>query len=84
MLLSEALINHKCQKCRSVPVHFVDQGSNDPKPGILTYNYVVNAACTGECILVDHSTPPNPVEDTSSNYYHSPVDRKLLRRELDA
>lgn len=33
-----------------VPIHFVDQGSNDPSQGILTFNYVENPFCDGECI----------------------------------
>lgn len=34
----------------SVPIHFADRGSNDPKNGILTFNYVQNPDCVGECI----------------------------------
>ncbi|TGJ88648.1 hypothetical protein E0Z10_g144 [Xylaria hypoxylon] len=48
--LVDALGNHGCSTCGSVPIHFVDQGSNDPSPGILTSNYVGNPFCGGNCI----------------------------------
>ncbi|KAI2618186.1 hypothetical protein GGR54DRAFT_640754 [Hypoxylon sp. NC1633] len=48
--LVDALGNHGCATCGSVPVHFVDQGSNDPSSGILTSNYVGNPFCGGNCI----------------------------------
>lgn len=34
--LADALLEHGCTTCGSVPVHFVDEGSNDPGQGILT------------------------------------------------
>jgi len=34
--LADALLKHGCTTCGSVPVHFVDEGSNDPGQGILT------------------------------------------------
>ena len=40
----------------SVPIHFADRGSNDPKDGILTFNYVRNPDCVGECISDNGST----------------------------
>ena len=48
--LTDAILEHGCSTCGSVPIHFVDQGSNDPGAGILTYNYVENAYCDGACI----------------------------------
>ncbi|KAK4694061.1 hypothetical protein P7C71_g3451, partial [Lecanoromycetidae sp. Uapishka_2] len=51
--LVDAILVHGCGTCGSVPVHFVDQGSNDPKDGILTFNYVHNPDCIGECISAD-------------------------------
>lgn len=43
--LVDAIGNHGCTTCGSVPIHFVDQGSNDPSSGILTSNYVGNPYC---------------------------------------
>ncbi|KAL9129302.1 MAG: hypothetical protein Q9217_002213 [Psora testacea] len=51
--LTDAVLEHGCDTCGSVPIHFVDQGSNDPKDGILTFNYVSNPSCVGECIGAD-------------------------------
>lgn len=48
--LADSLLEHGCTTCGSVPVHFVDQGSNDPGQGILTFNYVGNPDCVGNCI----------------------------------
>ncbi|KAI0138582.1 hypothetical protein F4776DRAFT_662955 [Hypoxylon sp. NC0597] len=48
--LVDALGNHGCATCGSVPIHFVDKGSNDPSSGILTSNYVGNPFCGGNCI----------------------------------
>lgn len=48
--LVSAVIEHGCKKCGSVPVHFVDGASNDPRWGILTFNYVHTSSCTGNCI----------------------------------
>ncbi|KAI1764375.1 hypothetical protein GGR53DRAFT_466358 [Hypoxylon sp. FL1150] len=48
--LVDALGDHGCSTCGSVPIHFVDQGSNDPSSGILTSNYVGNPYCGGDCI----------------------------------
>ncbi|KAK6072578.1 hypothetical protein SCUP234_09128 [Seiridium cupressi] len=48
--LIDALGDHGCATCGSVPIHFVDQGSNDPSSGILTSNYVGNPYCGGNCI----------------------------------
>jgi len=48
--LLDAVLEHNCHTCGSVPIHYVDQKSNDPKDGILTFNYVENPDCVGECI----------------------------------
>lgn len=48
--LTDAVLEHGCSTCGSVPIHFVDQGSNDPQWGILTFNYVQNPYCVGNCI----------------------------------
>lgn len=48
--LLQALGEHGCTKCGSVPIHFVDQnGNNDPSDGILTINFVISAGCNGLC-----------------------------------
>ncbi|KAF2963426.1 hypothetical protein GQX73_g10151 [Xylaria multiplex] len=48
--LVDALGDHGCSTCGSVPIHFVDEGSNDPSSGILTSNYVGSPFCGGDCI----------------------------------
>ena len=48
--LVDAILEHGCGTCGSVPVQFVDEGSNDPDEGILTFNYVESPYCVGECI----------------------------------
>ncbi|MCJ1264988.1 hypothetical protein MMC22_004863 [Lobaria immixta] len=48
--LFDALLAHNCKYCGSVPIHFVNWKSNDPRWGILTLNYVHKADCTGNCI----------------------------------
>ncbi|MCJ1268213.1 hypothetical protein MMC22_008100 [Lobaria immixta] len=48
--LLQALITWECKTCGSVPIHFVDQRSNDPRSGILTVNYVRDTRCDGNCI----------------------------------
>ncbi|KAI1828429.1 hypothetical protein F4861DRAFT_534850 [Xylaria intraflava] len=48
--LVDALGEHGCATCGSVPIHFVDEGSNDPSSGILTSNYVSSPFCDGNCI----------------------------------
>ena len=54
--LVDAVLEHGCHTCGSVPIHFVDEGSNDPSEGILTFNYVKNPDCVGQCITGDVST----------------------------
>ena len=48
--MADKLLEHGCGTCGSVPVHLVDQGSNDPGAGILTFNYVKNPYCVDNCI----------------------------------
>jgi hypothetical protein len=55
--LTNAILEHGCKVCGSVPIHYVDEGSNDPTDGILTFNYVANPYCDGDCI----SNAPGPV-----------------------
>ncbi|KAI0880877.1 killer toxin [Annulohypoxylon maeteangense] len=43
--LMDALLKHKCSTCGSVPIHYVDKGSNSPSDGILTFNYVAAPYC---------------------------------------
>ncbi|KAI0905461.1 hypothetical protein F4823DRAFT_632725 [Ustulina deusta] len=55
--LMDALLEHKCATCGSVPIHFVDEGSNDPSGGILTFNYVAAPYCIGNCISAVGGSP---------------------------
>ncbi|MCJ1376776.1 hypothetical protein MMC20_008021 [Loxospora ochrophaea] len=48
--LVDKLLEHGCSVCGSIPVHEIDEGSNDPKDGILTFNYVAAPYCVGDCI----------------------------------
>ncbi len=48
--LVDKVLEHGCETCGSVPIHFVDQGSNDPGDGILTFNYVRHPYCTENCL----------------------------------
>lgn len=48
--LTTALLEHGCKICGSVPMHFADQGSNDPGSGIQVFNFVDNLVCAGNCI----------------------------------
>ncbi|MCJ1393622.1 hypothetical protein MMC18_006497, partial [Xylographa bjoerkii] len=48
--LTNALLAHGCTICGSVPIHFIDEGSNDPGEGILSFNYQANPVCDGNCI----------------------------------
>ena len=52
----DAVLEHGCHTCGSVPIHFVDEGSNNPDDGILTFNYVGNPDCVGECISDNGTT----------------------------
>ena len=53
--LADALLEHGCSVCGSVPIHYVDEGSNDPGDGILTFNYVKNPYCIENCISASGS-----------------------------
>ncbi len=64
--LMDKLIEHGCGTCGSIPAHFVDQGSNNPSGGILTFNYVHNPYCLGECIT-SNPKPPQPSKAGSGN-----------------
>ncbi|KAM0794289.1 hypothetical protein BDR22DRAFT_895303 [Usnea florida] len=56
--LTDALLEHGCSTCGSVPINFVTEGSNDPSDGILTFNYVKNPFCDGSCMSAS-GTPKN-------------------------
>lgn len=56
--LTDALLEHGCSTCGSVPINFVTEGSNDPSDGILTFNYVANPYCIGSCMSAS-GTPKN-------------------------
>ncbi|KAF6222458.1 hypothetical protein HO133_001544 [Letharia lupina] len=58
--LTDAILEHGCSTCGSVPIHFVDQGSNDPSDGILTFNYVENPFCDQQCISDTGASSGNP------------------------
>ena len=57
--LADALLEHGCATCGSVPIHYVDDGSNDPDDGILTFNYVSNPYCIESCISASGSATNN-------------------------
>ena len=57
--LADALLEHGCATCGSVPIHFVDEGSNSPDDGILTFNYVSNPYCIESCISASGSATNN-------------------------
>lgn len=62
-----ALIDHGCKICGSVPIHYADQNSNDPSSGILTFNYVKNTDCTGNCISANGDVAPPGIGNTDSD-----------------
>ncbi|MCJ1247407.1 hypothetical protein MMC30_004621 [Trapelia coarctata] len=62
--LTNAILEHGCSSCGSVPIHFVDEGSNDPSSGILTFNYVKNPFCDGDCISDTGSPGASSVKST--------------------
>ena len=57
--LADALLEHGCTTCGSVPIHYVDEGSNNPDDGILTFNYVSNPYCIESCISASGSATNN-------------------------
>ncbi|KAK5735381.1 hypothetical protein LTR17_008233 [Elasticomyces elasticus] len=60
--LADALLKHQCKSCGSIPVHYVDEGNNDPGQGILTVNYVNDPLCIENCI-----SAANDNDGSSSN-----------------
>ena len=66
--LTNAILEHGCGTCGSVPIHFVDQGSNDPGAGILTFNYVKSPFCDGNCISATGGAPPSRVRRGTGSY----------------
>lgn len=63
--LIDALIDHKCMRCGSIPIHLVDQGSNDPSSGILTFNYSQDTDCTGICIIANPYGGESAIPETT-------------------
>ncbi len=53
--LLDSILEHGCKTCGSVPIHYLERETNeafnDAKDGILTFNYVGNPTCTGDCII---------------------------------
>lgn len=66
--LTNAVLEHGCSTCGSVPIHFVDQGSNDPQWGILTFNYVKNPYCDGNCISATGGSPKLRIRRTEGSF----------------
>ena len=67
--MADALLEHGCGTCGSVPIHLVDQGNNDPGPGILTFNYVKDPYCTGDCLGADGgASDPNQGKVNSAKF----------------
>ena len=67
--LVDAILEHKCTTCGSVPIHYVDEGSNDPSDGILTFNYVASPTCENNCIsdtgMLPSSSPQSRPEPSA-------------------
>ncbi|MCJ1463959.1 hypothetical protein MMC07_002569 [Pseudocyphellaria aurata] len=70
--LTNSVLEHGCKTCGSVPIHYVDQGSNDPGAGILTFNYVKNPYCDGNCISATGGTPSR-VRRGNGSYAVQPI-----------
>ncbi|MCJ1463958.1 hypothetical protein MMC07_002568 [Pseudocyphellaria aurata] len=66
--LTNSVLEHGCSTCGSVPIHYVDQGSNDPGAGLLTFNYVHNPTCDGNCISATGGTTPSRVRRGNGSY----------------
>ncbi|MCJ1270483.1 hypothetical protein MMC22_010380 [Lobaria immixta] len=67
--LTDSLLEHGCGTCGSVPIHLVDQHSNDPAPGILTFNYVKNPYCDRNCIsATGGASPKSRVRRSKGSY----------------
>ncbi|CAD6594572.1 MAG: hypothetical protein ASARMPREDX12_000258 [Alectoria sarmentosa] len=73
--LTDALLEHGCSTCGSVPINFVTEGSNDPSDGILTFNYVANPYCIGSCM----SASGTPQNNTKLRREISDVPKRLSR-----
>ncbi|MCJ1463960.1 hypothetical protein MMC07_002570 [Pseudocyphellaria aurata] len=54
--LTNSVLEHGCSTCGSIPVHYVDQKSNDTSAGILTFDHVKNPYCDGNCISATGGT----------------------------
>lgn len=64
--LVDAILEHGCGTCGSVSIHYVDEGSNDPSVGNLTFNYVKSPFCIGECISDTGSLSSSVLSGVSS------------------
>lgn len=73
--LTDALLEHGCSTCGSVPKNFVTEGSNDPSGGILTFNYVANPYCIESCM----SASGTPQNNTKLRRDASDVPKRLAR-----
>lgn len=67
--LNDAVLEHGCGTCGSVPIHYQDQQSNDPRWGILTFNYVKDPHCTGNCISANGQPWINGTVQSSGTQY---------------
>lgn len=73
--LSDQVLLHGCGTCGSVPIHYVDQGSNDPRWGILTFNYVKNPVCVGNCLSATGQPWINGTVQSSGTQYSKRFER---------
>lgn len=53
--LADQVLEHKCKTCGSATVNW----GNSPKDGYLTFNYVEDSFCDGDCISGDGSAVAN-------------------------
>ncbi|KAL6721700.1 hypothetical protein ACLMJK_000804 [Lecanora helva] len=67
--LTDQVLAHGCGTCGSIPIHYVDQGSNDPSAGILTFNYVKNPDCIGNCLSANGQPWTNGTVQSSSTQF---------------
>lgn len=67
--LSDQVLEHGCGTCGSVPIHYVDWNSNDPRWGILTFNYVGNPYCIGNCLSANGQPWINGTVQSSGTQY---------------
>lgn len=73
--LVDEVLEHDCKTCGSVPIHYVDQGSNDPRWGILTFNYVKNPFCIGNCLSANGQPWTNGTVMNSGAQYSKRMER---------